>query len=397
MSISRNRAKARHASLAIGIALFVTIAAGWFAHSRHDTLAVSHETVSQPSGNDSPEITAVALVAALAARTAYPESHRIAERLEYLERVLSDDSSLASSDRPCFVMSFGLMALMEANKGGRYDRLIRRTVDRLKAAQWGPARGCEDSDPSSGGTGYKPLAPPDLYHTSLAVEAIRRAGVSARDPYMQRALQFVSRCQDLPNPGRQPVSCEATDHGGFSIAPPTLNEWGAEGRSEDSLRPCGSLTCAGLTSLISCGVSKEDCRVKAAFDWLRRNYTLDANPGMASPRCRLYDYYLSLATALTALGEDSIVDDNNVRHNWRRELEQMLQTTQEPDGCWLNPAESEDCSESHPLVTTSLAMMTLCRIAKPQSRGRWLDQRPPSRNRSRVVQIGDEQCRECVF
>jgi squalene-hopene/tetraprenyl-beta-curcumene cyclase len=383
MSIHQNRGGSRRAASIIVPAVFMTIVAGWFAQFCRDPVAMCHEAARPSNDDGSPEIAAVATVAALAARSGYSDSDRIAERLAYLERFLGDDSSLASVRRQTFVVSFGLMALVEANEGGRYDRLIRRTVDRLKAAQWTAARGCADSDPLSGGTGYKPLAEPDLYHTSLAIESLRRAGVPARDPCMARAARFVSRCQSLPS-GQSPAApADATDRGGFSIVPASFDRSGDAPFADDSSRPYGSLTCAGVKSLIYCGVPKGDDRVKAALEWLRRNYTLDANPGMSAPRCRLYDYYLSLAAAMVVLGEDSVVDSNNVRHDWRRELQRVLEAEQQSDGSWVNPAEADNLAEAHPLVTTSLAVLTLRRIAVPGPGGPLPDENPPQPRQSR--------------
>ncbi len=117
-----------------------------------------------------------------------------------------------------------------------------------------------------------------------------------------------------------------------------------------------------MKTLIYCGYPKEDRRIAAALDWLRRNYALTANPGMSEPRSRLYDYWYSWATAMAVLEARTFVDADQVRHNWPRELLDLLAAEQQPDGCWLNPLESESIREAHPAVTTSLAILTLTRI-----------------------------------
>jgi squalene-hopene/tetraprenyl-beta-curcumene cyclase len=255
------------------------------------------------------------------------------------------------------------MAFAEVDDPGRYGELVERTVYRLKAAQWNQTRGCEDSDPNFGGVGYNPSARPDLYHTSLVIESLHGAGVSADDDFMRRAVQFVSRCQNLDTINHvQGVADDAAGPGGFSILPAAPGGTNGAESTGELLEPCGSLTCAGLKSLIYCGVPKDDGRVVAALDWLRRNYSLSVNPGMSVPRWRLYDYWYSWSTAMTLLGEETIVDGLNIRHDWRRELVQLLRAEQQPDGCWINPDESESIREAHPVVTTSLAILTLCRI-----------------------------------
>ena len=48
------------------------------------------------------------------------------------------------------------------------------------------------------------------------------------------------------------------------------------------LRSYGSMTYAGLKSMIYAGLSHDDPRVKAAWEWIGRNFTVDENPGMAA-------------------------------------------------------------------------------------------------------------------
>jgi len=308
------------------------------------------------------EITALVVAAQVGESSGAGRTDRVAAGLNRLEHMLQEGTSRERGCRQTFVLSYGLIALVGANDDGRYDKLIRSTMRRLKAAQSVASPGAPESEPSVGGTGYKLAARPDLYHTSLALEAMRQAGVPVRDPYVERALGFISSCQNLPKEGDPAGSSDASLRGGFSIVPQARDVSSEDRGLGDSLRPCGSLTCAGLQSLILCGVPKEDRRVEAALDWIRRNYTLAANPGMAIPRARLFDYYLCLAGAMTALGEETLVDAKHTPHNWRRELGLILESEQQPDGSWLNLEEADALTEIHPLATTSLAVMTLRRI-----------------------------------
>lgn len=372
MSVIHKGTETRRAGLVMAAGLAVIVAAviyGWAVSPSPFPVARAGEPAPDAEDSAPPDIPALAME--LAACTGHVESPQLAGRQKMLTTFLGNEASLAPDGRETFVTAFGLMALTGANKDGVHDRLIQRLVARLKAAQWDQSRGIAESALASGGTGYKPAAPPDLYHTALAVESLRRAGVTANDPYMRRAERFVSRCQALPNANGSAapfdsVPLTASDRGGFAIAPAGFDEAKGESPHGEMRHPCGSLTCDGLKSLVYCGVPKTDRRVQAGLDWLRRNYTLAANPGMTVPRCRLYDYYLSLATAMTALGEDSIVDAQHVRHNWRRELQHVLRSEQQANGSWLNVAEADNFPEAHPVVTTSLAVMTLCQTMKPQ-------------------------------
>ena len=78
------------------------------------------------------------------------------------------------------------------------------------------------------------------------------------------------------------------------------------------------MTYTGLKSFLYAGVGKDDPRVKAAIDWVRKHYTLDENPGMG--KAGLYYYYNTFGKAMTALGEDPFVDAKGKSHEWRADL-----------------------------------------------------------------------------
>ena len=65
-----------------------------------------------------------------------------------------------------------------------------------------------------------------------------------------------------------------------------------------SLRSYGSMTYAGFKSLIYAGLTEQDPRVQAAYNWLRTHYTFDRNPGVGQQG--LFYYYLAMARALRA-------------------------------------------------------------------------------------------------
>ena len=314
-------------------------------------------------------LTPVVLTAALKSRVATPHALRAAEGLDRLVRSVPPAGWVGSRDRQTFTTAFALIALVEANREAKYADPIARMVRALRASQWNEAAGCDPSSRWYGGTGCHAESSPDLFHTSIAVEAMRQAGVPASDPYMRRARVFVSRCQNLRGPHNPFLEAGDPNDGGFANAPPRRYRAHPTGHPERNRRSCGSLTCAGLQSLIYTGLSKEDVRIKAAVNWLRGNYTLDGNPGMADSRRKLYEYYYAFAKAMTLVGQEVIVDPSGVEHHWRDELVEVLGRRQRPDGSWLNPAESDDPDEAHPLLTTSYAVMTLCQLGAGMPEG----------------------------
>src|SRR5215510_6289325 len=78
------------------------------------------------------------------------------------------------------------------------------------------------------------------------------------------------------------------------------------------------LSYAGLKSMVFAGLGADDKRVKAATEWIKKNYDLKSNPGMGN--AGLYYYYLTYVKALDAIGEPQFTDAKGVKHDWRKEL-----------------------------------------------------------------------------
>ena len=66
--------------------------------------------------------------------------------------------------------------------------------------------------------------------------------------------------------------------------------------------------------MIYAGVTKDDPRVKAAYEWIQKHYTLDENPGMGGNG--LYYYYHTFAKALDC---DRRRDDRR----WQRQVARL--------------------------------------------------------------------------
>src|SRR5262249_14815884 len=129
---------------------------------------------------------------------------------------------------------------------------------------------------------------------------------------------------------------------------------------DGSLPGYGSMTYAGIKSLIYCGVSKDDPRVKKSLEWIRKNYTTDRHTGMPEVRSQwgLYYYYHTMAKCLDVLGVDEITDAKGQKHDdWRADITAALAKRQRPDGSWLN--EKDRWMEGDPHLVTGYALMAL--------------------------------------
>ena len=286
-----------------------------------------------------------------------PDDPAVARSLEYLQGFVQGDGGIyrAGTFYRNYETSLALMCFAEANRDGRYDELIANADRFLRGIQWGAEDDADESDPAYGGAGYGRHERPDLSNTSFLIEALRAAGAGPDDPAIQRALVFVSRCQNLesehnttPFPARNP-------DGGFYYTPAAGGGSQAGETPEGGLRSYGSMTYAGLKSMIYAGVEPDDPRVQAATEWIRKHYQLDENPQMGL--AGLYYYYHVFAKALDATGIDEFEDAEGVKHDWRQDLVRELAGRQRPDGSWIN--EEIRWMEGVPSLVTGYALLTL--------------------------------------
>jgi squalene-hopene/tetraprenyl-beta-curcumene cyclase len=306
-----------------------------------------------------PGITAL-VVAALVRNGVSPEEPVVKKALEYLEKKVQKDGGIYEKRLANYTTSVALMALSESNKNGKYDTIIKNASKFLKGLQ----KEMDEKDANYGGVGYDGKTRPDLSNTQMFIDGLLAAGVPKDDPAIQRALKFISRCQNLAGEQNdQPFAKKATedDKGGFTynLDPDDKRHKTANG----GLRSLGGMTYAGLKSFLYAGVKKDDPRVKAAVNWIRRHYTLDENPGMGQQG--LYYYYHVFAKALSALGEDRFEDAAKKKHDWRRELFDEIKKRQAANGSWIN-SKDKQLGEGDPNLATAFAVLTLSYTKPPK-------------------------------
>jgi squalene-hopene/tetraprenyl-beta-curcumene cyclase len=304
-----------------------------------------------------------ALIAAALVRNGVPADNPVvAKAVKYLEAKRKDDGGVYEKGMSNYMTCLAIMAFKEMNTGGKYDKTIEAASKYVKSLQF--ADGLTEKDPNFGGAGYDKPGPkgrPDLSNTHFMVEALLAAGVSKDDPAIKRALIYISRSQNLKSEfNDQPFAAKAgdDDKGGFVYNLAEQNNDKSEKRTpEGGLRSEGGMTYAGLKSFLYAGVGKDDPRVKAAVEWIRRHYTVSANPGMRDPNAGLFYYYHTFAKAMEALGEDPFVDAKGVKHDWRQELFDELKKKQKPNGSWQNTSRA--FLEDAPELASAFAVLAL--------------------------------------
>src|SRR5690606_22403475 len=123
----------------------------------------------------------------------------------------------------------------------------------------------DENDPFYGGWGYggRSRGPgrPDMSNLQMTLEALHDAGLQPDDPAYQRPITFITRQQNLGETNDQPW---AGNDGGF-VYSPAANRQGESMAGEYTtptgerrLRSYGSMTYAGLKSMIYAGLTKDD-------------------------------------------------------------------------------------------------------------------------------------------
>lgn len=236
----------------------------------------------------------------------------------------------------------------------------------------------DPESPNFGGFGYGPGGGrADLSNAAWTAEALHLTEwvdhePTTRDPELPKrndavwkALgSFLDKCQKLPSPNAPPAPAAAAaaqpgqpagappavaaadpDEGGFSYLP-------AQSPSA-KLMTTGSMSYAGLKTMLYAKLSRDDARVKGALRYISRNYDLANDPSKG--QSGYYYYLLAMGKALAALGQDQLTLADGRRVDWRADYVGSLLKQQHEDGSWSN--EQGRFMESLPELVTSYALI----------------------------------------
>ena len=199
----------------------------------------------------------------------------VGRALQYIDSFVQDDGGIYRDDSlyKNYETCLAILCFSEV-EGERYQTVLQRAQAFVKGIQWDEGEGHDPSSTSYGGAGYGKHKRPDLSNTTFLIDALRASGVAEDDEALQRALMFVSRCQNLESQyNTTPFSTKNPD-GGFYYTCAAGGSSQAGETATGGLRSYGSMTYAGLKSMIYAGVTADDPRVEAALAWIRQNYSL---------------------------------------------------------------------------------------------------------------------------
>ncbi len=293
--------------------------------------------LGQPGG-----ISALCTLALLDAGTG-PDDERMQKALNNLRKIRPERN---------YVVSLQTMVFARAEPDRDRERILRNVkwlestqiVEGINKGAWSYPGGDGDNSNSQ--------------FALLALHEAERVGVGASDRTWRLAKMYWEKCQNID---------------------------GSWSYNRLMLGGTGSMTCAGITSLviatdrvqssdaqvvgnrIECCVAHEpgdSDRIERGIRWLGQHYSVSHNPGSVGSMWLLYYLYgLERAGRLTARRFIPLVPRPGQpdRADWYREgAEQLVRSQESLSGFWTG----RGVGESNPVVGTSLALLFL-------SKGRW--------------------------
>lgn len=324
--------------------------------------------VNPQASQDHPALTALPLIALQRSGAAPAEA--LKRGYAYLRGKAQPDGGIYGKGLSNYNTSVCLVALL-----GSGDPQDEPFIERARAFVAGQQAKGMPKPELNGGFGYGPTGTspkrqhPDLDNTLIALEALatyrnaRPATELAKgtDLDWQAAIDFVTRCQNLPEKNKEPwASGDPANRGGAIYFPGASNagEQELEG-GKKALRSYGTMSYAALLSFIYAELPKDDVRVTAALDWLRKNYSTEENPGLGKQG--LYYYYNLATKGLSAAGVQELETKDGAKVDWRAELGKKITSLQQPDGSWVNDAPR--WMETDPVLVTSYCLLSLETLA----------------------------------
>lgn len=335
----------------------------------------------QPDAPHFPAITALVINGMLLNPTITRDDPAVARGIAYLLTKQQPDGGIYDRALASYNTSIAISALARAG-GEPAQAAVEKAVGFLRTLQWGEA--AREGDPETGkvgpehafygGVGYGRSGRPDSSNLHFFMQALEDAGVDCKDPAVTRAVAFLQRTQMLDEVNDMPYA-EGSRQGGFIYATsPDKDNIGAgeskageveetmsDGTVRSRLRAYGSMTYAGFKSYLYAQLPADDVRVSAAFEWIRRNYTLEENPGVGTDG--LYYYFVTFSRALDSLGRPVIEPIAPVGagtpdpRDWRRDLVDRLAALQNSDGSFRSV--DDRWMENNPVLITAYSVIAL--------------------------------------
>jgi squalene-hopene/tetraprenyl-beta-curcumene cyclase len=315
-----------------------------------------------------PAFTALALTAAMRSPS-YEKSDSTTKGYNWLTKQQKDDGGIYGKGLGTYNTATSVVALVATGDKTYHPAILKARRFLINQQTDWDTKG-ETDNKFDGGIGYgSTYNHSDLSNTYFAVEALRLSRDIAQDnangkqPELNwdAAIKFISRTQNLKATNDQP---DISDDGSFNYFPGD-SKAGYKQNTDGTktLRGYGSMSYAGLLSLIYAELDEKDPRVIAVKSWAGENYSVKENPGLATKedpmlgQQGLYYYYHAMAKALSAANIDKLPIKGNKKADWRKDIAKVVLTNQREDGSWVN--SNSRYWESDPILVTAYAVLTL--------------------------------------
>lgn len=310
-----------------------------------------------------PAYTGLAITAAMRDPNREGTPEHIKKAYTWLLSKQKDSGAIYGKGLATYNTSISVMALCASGEKAHHKNILAARTFLISMQQ--DHEGNKLMNKHHGGVGYGSSDPhSNLSVSYMAMEAIVTANIIARDSGegkedeldWESAMKFVSRCQNLEKTNDQPG---IANDGSFNYDAASSKAGEKElpdGRKVK--RGYGSMSYAGLLSMIYAELDQDDPRVVAVKKWLNENFTLEENPGVGQQG--LYYYYNVMAKALTAANIDTLTTKDGKKIDWRKALAERILSKQREDGSWVN--ENSRWWENQPELVTPYAVITLEQI-----------------------------------
>jgi len=283
-----------------------------------------------------------------------------------------------------YTTAIALMALSSVEPGDKVRDALRGAQAYLKNNQLreglgagGLGYGDEEPKVNQGQLTIKKSVIPNLSVTGFAAEGMimaERAGLPREKEFWELVVKYVRRCQNSTEVNTDPeFQAELKKHG-LSVGDDGGLYYAASGdpkihkaatkkiADREVIQSYGSMTYDGIKTYLYAGLPKDSPEVKAAVDWVRKNYSVDLHPGFPHDKATraheqgLYYYYLLMARALDAYGENPFETFDGKKHDWPQELAGKFLASVRESKMWKN--DNPRWYEGDPVLVTSYVLIT---------------------------------------
>jgi squalene-hopene/tetraprenyl-beta-curcumene cyclase len=281
---------------------------------------------------------------ALASGPDQPQHPAIQKAAEYLVKCQMENGAIAlaqfgNENYNTCVAAMSLKALNDP----KYSAVLEKAKKFILGNQMDDEKGYHKNEhyQAFGGFGYGKSMRPDLSNTTFALEALKDLGVKEDSPTFKNALLFVRRCQDNLETNDVPVMKAGDNTGAFQYLPgdtEACSEFGKvkSRKGKEVPKPYGSMTYQGIKSLIYCGLTADSPELRAAWNWIKANYSVKEMPAGRGSQGYFY-YVVAFAKAFKASGMKELDLSNGQKAHWAVDLAAYLPTLQHEDGSFANP------------------------------------------------------------